>query len=54
MSEQTYLLSFEEISEAEANQYAEELREALLDASDAIAVQRQSTLSATGCKNATA
>lgn len=30
MSEQTYLLSFEGVSEAEANQYAEELREVLL------------------------
>jgi len=41
MSEQTYLLSFEGVSAAEANQYAEELREALLDATTGIAVQRQ-------------
>ena len=41
MSEQTYLLSFEGVSEAEANRYAEELREVLLDAEASIAVQRQ-------------
>ncbi len=41
MSEQTYLLSFNGVSEAEANQYAEELREVLLDASAGIAMQRQ-------------
>lgn len=41
MSEQTYLLSFKGVSEAEANRYAEELQEALLDATDEIAVQRQ-------------
>ena len=41
MSEQTYLFSFEGVSEAEANQYAEELREVLLDAGAEIAVQRQ-------------
>lgn len=41
MSEQTYLLSFEGASVAEANQYAEELREALLDATTGVAVQRQ-------------
>jgi hypothetical protein len=41
MSKQTYLLSFERVSEAEANQYAEELREVLLDATAEIAVQRQ-------------
>jgi hypothetical protein len=41
MSEQTYLLSFEGVSEAEANRYAEELREILLDATTEIAVQRQ-------------
>jgi hypothetical protein len=41
MSEQTYLLTFTGVSEAEANQYAEELREALLDATTEIAVQRQ-------------
>lgn len=41
MREQTYLLSFEGVSEAEANRYAEELREALLDATTDIEVQRQ-------------
>jgi hypothetical protein len=41
MNEQTYLLSFEGVSEAEANRYAEELREVLLDATTEIAVQRQ-------------
>jgi hypothetical protein len=41
MSGYTYLLSFAGVSEAEANQYAEELREALLDASPEIDVQRQ-------------
>lgn len=41
MSEQTYFLSFTGVSEAEANQYAEELREALLDATTEIAVQRK-------------
>lgn len=41
MSEQTYFLSFEGVSEAEANRYAEELREVLLDAEASLAVQRQ-------------
>jgi predicted kinase len=41
MSEQTYLLSFEGVSEAEANRYAEELREVLLDATNDLDVQRQ-------------
>lgn len=41
MNGQTYLLSFDGISEAEANRYAEELREVLLDATTEIAVQRQ-------------
>ncbi|SRR5260221_1759176 len=41
MSEQTYLLSFNGVSEAEANRYAEELREVLLDAATEITVQRQ-------------
>src|SRR6266487_3940017 len=41
MNEQTYLLSFGGVSSAEANRYAEELREALLDATAEIAVQRQ-------------
>ena len=41
MNEQTYLLSFGGVSSAEANRYAEELREALLDATTEIAVQRR-------------
>lgn len=41
MSDQTYLLSFEGASAAEANRYAEELREALLEATTEIEVQRQ-------------
>ena len=41
MSEQTYLLSFPGVSQAEANQYAEELREIQLDATAEITVQRQ-------------
>lgn len=41
MSEQTYFLSFEGVSEAEANRYAAELREALLNASAELEIQRQ-------------
>src|SRR5260370_36675811 len=41
MSEQTYLFSFKGVSAAEANRYAEELREIPLDATAEIAVQRQ-------------
>jgi hypothetical protein len=41
MNEQTYLISFEGVSEAVTNRYAEELREALLDATSEIHVQRQ-------------
>ena len=41
MTQQTYLLSFEGVSPAEANRYAEELREALLDVTTEIDVQRQ-------------
>ena len=41
MSEQTYLLSFDGVSPAEANRYAEELRQVLLDATDEIDVQRK-------------
>jgi hypothetical protein len=41
MNEQTYLLSFDGVSPAEANRYAEELREVLLDATTEIDVQRQ-------------
>jgi hypothetical protein len=39
--EQTYLLLFTGVSAADANRYAEELREALLNATTEIAVQRQ-------------
>lgn len=41
MREQTYLLSFEGASAADANRYADELREALLEATADIEVQRQ-------------
>lgn len=41
MSTQTYLLSFHGVSPAEANLYAEELRETLLNAADEIDVRRQ-------------
>lgn len=41
MHEQTYFLSFTGVSEAEANRYAEELREVLLDATNELDVQRQ-------------
>lgn len=41
MREQTYLLSFEGVSAADANRYAEELRKVLLEATTDIAVQRQ-------------
>lgn len=41
MGEQTYFLSFAGVSPAEANRYAEELREILLDATDEIDVRRQ-------------
>lgn len=41
MEKQTYFLSFEGVSEAEASRYAEELREALLNASTEMKVQRR-------------
>jgi hypothetical protein len=41
VDQQTYLLSFEGVSESEANRYAEELRDSLLDATAEITVQRQ-------------
>lgn len=41
MSKQTYFLSFEGISEAEASRYAAELRKALLNTSSELEVQRQ-------------
>ena len=41
MDEQTYIITFDTASAAEANHYAEELRQALLDASPDIEVQRR-------------
>ena len=41
MLQQTYLITFDEVSSAEANRYAEELREFLLDASPDIEVNRK-------------
>lgn len=41
MDHQTYIITFEDESPANANRYAEELRNALLDASDDIEVQRR-------------
>jgi len=41
MQQYTYLLHFNELSQAEANRYAEELRNVLLNASPEIAVQRE-------------
>lgn len=40
MDPQTYIITFDNVSLADANRYAEELRSALLDASDGIEVQR--------------
>ncbi len=40
MNEQTYFITFENVSAAEANRYAEELRQALLDASPEVVVHR--------------
>jgi hypothetical protein len=41
MDKQTYIITFDTISAAEANQYAEELRHVLLDATQDIAVDRR-------------
>lgn len=41
MDKQTYIITFDTISAAEANRYAEELRQALLDASPNVEVQRR-------------
>ncbi len=41
MDQHSYLIAFEGVPESEANQYAEELREVLLDATAEITVQRQ-------------
>lgn len=41
MNEQTYIITFDEVSAADASRYAEELRQALLDASPDVEVHRQ-------------
>ena len=41
MEKQTYIVTFEGVSPSDANRYAEELRNALLDATADIAVQRK-------------
>lgn len=41
MDQQTYIVTFGEVSPADANRYAEELRNALLDATPDITVQRR-------------
>jgi len=41
MDEQTYIITFDGISTAEANRYAQELRQVLLDASPHVEVQRR-------------
>ncbi len=41
MDQQTYIITFEEASPADANRYAEELRNALLDATSDISVQQR-------------
>jgi len=41
VDEQIYIITFDDISAAEANRYAEELRQALLDASPDVEVHRR-------------
>jgi hypothetical protein len=41
MDEQTYIITFDTASAADANRYAEELRQALLDASPDVQVHRR-------------
>jgi hypothetical protein len=41
MDEQTYLITFDEVSPVDANRYADELKNALLDATPDIAVRRK-------------
>ena len=41
MDEQTYIITFDSASAADANRYAEELRQALLDASPDVEVHRR-------------
>ena len=38
---QTYIITFDDVSAADANRYAEELRQALLDASSEVQVHRR-------------
>ena len=41
MNQQTYIMTFDDVSPVDANRYAEELRNALLDATADITVQRR-------------
>lgn len=41
MNNQTYIITFDDLPAADANRYAEELRQALLDASPDVEVHRQ-------------
>ena len=41
MDQQKYIITFDGVSEADANRYADELRDALLDAASDITVQRR-------------
>src|SRR5260370_22026576 len=41
VDEQTYIITFDNVSAADANRYAEELRQALLDASPDVEVHRR-------------
>src|SRR6266566_6489794 len=41
MDQQTYMITFDDVSAADANRYAEELRQALLDASPDVEVHRR-------------
>ncbi len=41
MDQQTYIITFDDVSSADANRYVDELRNALLDATPDITVQRR-------------
>jgi len=41
MNQQTFIITFDDVSPADANRYAEELREVLLDASPDVSVERK-------------
>jgi len=41
VDEQTYIITFDDVSAADANRYAEDLRQALLDASPDVEVHRK-------------